>query len=176
MQWQTHRERALYESEWIRLTLVDVELPDGQRFEHHVVRSTADAAALVVHDPSRGVLLLWRHRFVTDTWGWEVPAGRVDPGESPPEAAAREALEETGWRPAPPRHVGSYHPTNGLSDQRFHVFASDGADHVGEPDPNEASRVAWLSPDEIRAAIARGEITDGFSLTALLWTLGPRPA
>ncbi len=50
--------------------------------------------------PARGVLLLWRHRFITDTWGWEIPAGGIDPGETPPDAAARETLEETGWEPA----------------------------------------------------------------------------
>lgn len=81
MQWTVHGERTLYDSSWIRLALVDVEIPDGERFEHHVVRMPAPAAGVVVHD-ERGVLLLWRHRFVTDTWGWEVPAGRVDPGES----------------------------------------------------------------------------------------------
>jgi 8-oxo-dGTP pyrophosphatase MutT (NUDIX family) len=175
VRWLTHGERALYESDWIRLTLVDVELPDGQRFEHHVVRSTADAASLVVHDPHRGVLLLWRHRFVTDTWGWEVPAGRVDPGEAPSDAALRETVEETGWRPRDVHPVGSFHPTNGLSDQLFHVFAATGAERVGEPDTNEASRVEWVPVAEVRAAIARGEVPDGFSLTSLLWAL-VRPA
>lgn len=168
MQWQVHGERALYESPWVRLTLVDVELPDGQRFEHHVIRATADAAALVVHDPARGVLLLWRHRFTTDTWGWEVPAGRVDPGETPVETAARETLEETGWRPRAPRLVASYNPTNGSSDHRFHILTADGAEKAGEHDPNEASQVAWLTAPEVRDAIERGEVPDGLSLTALL--------
>lgn len=171
MRWRTHGERELYGSDWLRLTLVDVELPDGQRFEHHVVRSTSDAASLVVRDPARGVLMLWRHRFVTDTWGWEVPAGRVDPGETPAEAAVRETVEETGWQPHDARGVGVYHPSNGLSDQRFHVFTASGADRVGDPDPNEASRIAWLSPAEVRTAIDRGQVQDGFSLTSLLWAL-----
>jgi 8-oxo-dGTP pyrophosphatase MutT (NUDIX family) len=168
MRWQVHGERELYASPWVRLALADVELPDGQRFEHHVVRATADAVALVVHDPVRGVLLLWRHRFTTDTWGWEVPAGRVDPGERPRETAVRETIEETGWRPTPPRFVAAFHPTNGSSDHRFHVYAADGAERVGDPDPNEASRVAWLPPAEVARAIAGGEVPDGLSLTALL--------
>ena len=75
-----HGERSVYESEWMNLSLVDVELPSGKRFEHHVLRMPCDAAGVVVDDPDRGVLLLWRHRFISDTWGWEVPAGRVDPG------------------------------------------------------------------------------------------------
>ena len=46
--------------------------------------------------------MLWRHRFITDSWGWEIPAGGVDAGETPEDAAAREVLEETGrieWLP-----------------------------------------------------------------------------
>jgi 8-oxo-dGTP pyrophosphatase MutT (NUDIX family) len=45
-----------------------------------------------VHDPDRGVLLLWRHRFITDSWGYEIPAGGVDEGETPAQAATRELL------------------------------------------------------------------------------------
>lgn len=174
VRWRVHGERALYESDWLRLTLADVELPDGHRYEHHVIRATAEAAAVVVHDPTRGVLLLWRHRFITDTWGWEVPAGRVDAGETPAAAAAREALEETGWRVGAVRTVGSLHPMNGQADNRFWVFAAHTATEVGPPhDAYESERVEWVPVEEVRAAIAAGQVSDGYSLTALLWTLGP---
>src|SRR4051812_5500145 len=126
----------------MRLTLVDVEIPGHRRFDHHVLRMPAAASGTVVHDPERGVLLLWRHRFTTDTWGWEIPAGRIDDGETPEEAARREALEETGWQPGPLRPLLAYQPTNGFSDQRFHLFVSDGASYVGEPtDPGGSERV-----------------------------------
>lgn len=175
MRWTVHGERTLYDSSWIRLALVDVEIPDGERFEHHVVRMPAPAAGVVVHD-DRGVLLLWRHRFVTDTWGWEVPAGRVDPGESVEAGAAREVLEETGWRPGPLTPLTAYHPTNGLSDQIFHLFAAAGATHVGEPsDPSESSRVEWVPRDRLVAELRRGNVRDGMSLTALTWSLALGP-
>ena len=70
MEWVEHGERSLYESAWVSLRLVDVEVPGGARFDHHVVRRSQPAAAVVVHDPARGVLMLWRHRFITRTWGW----------------------------------------------------------------------------------------------------------
>ena len=171
MRWTVHGERPLYESDWVALTLVDVELPDGRRFGHHVVRVPQEAAAVVVHDPGRGVLLLHRHRFVVDAWGWEIPGGRIDAGESPAETAAREALEETGWRPGPLRPLFAYHPASGLVDQRFHVFAAEGATFVREPDLVETDRVEWVPLAELRRLIAGGEIMDGFSLTALLWFL-----
>ena len=172
MRWTVYGERVLYDSEWIRLGLADVEPPGSPRFDYHVVRSTAPAVGTVVHDPGRGVLLLWRHRFVTDTWGWEVPAGRVDPGETLEAAAARETLEETGWRPGPVTHLVTYHPSAGLSDQRFTLFLADGATHEGEPsDRTEAEEVAWVSIVRLREILASGQVSDGLSLTALCWVL-----
>jgi 8-oxo-dGTP pyrophosphatase MutT (NUDIX family) len=168
--WTVHGERSLYESDWVSLRLVDVELPDGSRFEHHVVRLPREAASVVVHDPERGVLLLWRHRFITDTWGWEVPAGRIDEGEAPEEAALRETVEETGWRPLELRLLGSYHFSNGLSDQRGHVFLAAGAEHLGEPlDRNETERVEWVPVERVRELIRDSQVPDGFSLTSLGW-------
>jgi 8-oxo-dGTP pyrophosphatase MutT (NUDIX family) len=172
MRWIVHGERTLYSSPWVGLRLADVEIPGGERFDHHVVRVPREAAGCVVHDPERGVLLLWRHRFITDTWGWEIPAGATDDGESPAEAAAREVHEETGWRPGPVEHLVTYQPSNGLSDQRFHVFLARGAEHEGDPvDFGEAERIAWRSPAEVRDDIAGNHVPDGLSLTALLFAL-----
>jgi 8-oxo-dGTP pyrophosphatase MutT (NUDIX family) len=172
MRWTVHGERILYESPWVRLAIADVELPDGERIEHDVVRLPREAALALVHDPTRGLLLLRRHRFITDSWGWEAPAGEIDDGETPEDAAARETLEETGWRPGPIRHLFSYFPMNGRVDQRFHVVVARGAEHVGEPaDRNEAERVEWLPLEQVRELIRAGEISDGYSLTALLYAL-----
>lgn len=176
MRWTVHGERTVYDSDWVRLALVDVELPSGRRFDHHVVRMPAHAAGVVVDCVDRGVLLLWRHRFITDTWGWEVPAGVVDRGETPIEAAARETLEETGWKPGPLVSLTSYHPSNGLSDARFHVFAATSATLMGKPtDPDESERIEWLSWDDVRDEIVAGRIGDGLSLTALLYRLSSMP-
>jgi 8-oxo-dGTP pyrophosphatase MutT (NUDIX family) len=167
-----HGERALYESDWVNLKLVDVEIPGGERFDHHVIRIPREASGTVVYDSDRGLLLLWRHRFITDTWGWEIPAGGIDRGESPVEAAVRETIEETGWAPGSMRHLVTYYPSNGVSDQKFHLFVADGASHVGEPtDPGESERIEWVPVHEVRAIAERGEITDGLSLTAVLYAL-----
>lgn len=173
VRWTVHGERAVYESDWMSMVLVDVEVPGGPRFEHHVARFPREAAACVVQDPDRGVLLLWRHRFIDDSWGWEVPAGAVDHGETPEDAAAREALEESGWRPGPLEHLVSYAPMIGTCQQRFHVFRARTATHVGEPtDPSESEEVVWVPLAEARRLVAAGEVHDGLTLTALLWVLG----
>jgi 8-oxo-dGTP pyrophosphatase MutT (NUDIX family) len=172
MRWNVHGERVLYDCEWLTLTVADVEVPNVRRFDHHIVRMPNKAAGTVVYEPGHGVLLLWRHRFITDTWGWEIPAGRIDPGEGPEDAARRETREETGWEPGPLWPLVRYQPTNGLSDQVFHTFLADGARHVGDPtDPAEAERVEWVAVPELRRIVRDGEMQDGLSLTAALYGL-----
>jgi 8-oxo-dGTP pyrophosphatase MutT (NUDIX family) len=170
VRWTVHGERPIYDSDWMRLVLVDVEIPGARRFDHHVVRYPKQAAGTVVHDPDRGVLLLWRHRFITDTWGWEVPAGRIDAGEDAPTAAAREAEEETGWRPGPLRPLCRFAVASGITDHTFSAFLADGASYVGEPtDAFEAERVEWVPLDGVRAAITAGQVPDGPTLTSLCY-------
>jgi len=172
--WRVHGERSLYASEWLNVRLADVELPDGTRFAHHVVRLPHPAVGVIVNDAERGVLLLRRHRFITDTWGWEIPAGRVDPGETLEQAAERESVEETGWRPLELQYLGFSHPTNGLMEQRFEYFVAARAERVGEFDRTETESIAWFAPEDVRALIEQGEIPDGLSVTALglAFTLG----
>jgi 8-oxo-dGTP pyrophosphatase MutT (NUDIX family) len=170
VEWTVHGERTIYTSDWMSLGLVDVEVPGLERFDHHVVRFPRPAAGTIIHDPERGVLLLWRHRFISDTWGWELPAGGADPGETLEEAAIREAIEEAGWRPEALRHLVTYHPINGAVDQTFAIFLADAAVEVGPPtDVSEAERIEWVPVDRLRDEIRAGRVTDGMSLTGLLW-------
>jgi 8-oxo-dGTP pyrophosphatase MutT (NUDIX family) len=115
---------------------------------------------------------MWRHRFITDSWSWEVPGGEIDEGEAPEKAAARETLEETGWRPGPLRLLGTCHPMPGRIEQRFHAFVADGATREGEPsDPAEAARIEWIAVDRLRELIRAGDVNEGFSLVSLLLAL-----
>jgi len=66
--WKTFGERVIYDNPWVWLGQVDVELPDGERFWHHVVRLHR-AAMMVLLDEQDRVLLLWRHRFATTPCG-----------------------------------------------------------------------------------------------------------
>lgn len=76
--WVVHGERLVYDNRWIRLGLADVEIPGGERFEHHVVHLDRAAIAVVLDEQDR-VLLMWRHRFVFDRWGWSFLAGSSRP-------------------------------------------------------------------------------------------------
>lgn len=166
--WVVRGERTLYDSPWVRLTKVDVEEPGGRRFEHHVVRMQRVAGAVVPNEDGQ-ILMLWRHRFIPDTWGWELPMGIVEQGESAAGAAAREVEEETGWRPQGLRRIAAFQPAIGIADTPHEIFAAEGAKLQGGPgDTSEGGQVGWIDLATVRDRIAKGEILDASSMIGLL--------
>lgn len=172
MRWTVHSERTLYQDPWVHVLSADVELPDGRHLDHRLIRTPRPGAGAVVVDQDR-VLLMWRHRFITDTWGWEIPIGSINADEDPAEAAAREVEEETGWRPAWPLRPLIYtQPTPGLMTSQHHLYRADGATYIDEPkDGFEAERVAWIPLDQIPSLIEKRDIVAGTTLVALLYLL-----
>ena len=152
------------------MELADVELTDGTRIDHYVIRIPFDVVSLVVSDADARILLIWRYRFITKRWCWDVPAGKVAPDEAPADAAIRASIDETGWQPGPPRLLGENHPSPGISDQRLGVYVANGAERVGDPNPNEVERLEWVPVARIRELVRDGQV-DGLSLMSLLWAL-----
>lgn len=106
-----------------------------------------------------------RHRHL----GWEIPSGRIEAGESPEQAAAREAEEETGWRPGPLRLLVASQPFDGSIDTAHYIFHVQATGHIGDPvDGSEAERVVWVPLSEVGGLIAKGDIVSGPTLIGLL--------
>src|SRR5947209_15498528 len=120
--WTIRGTRTVYDNQWVRLELVDVEPPGGRRFEHHVIRLHTVAIALIVNS-SDEILTLWRYRFATQSWGYELVGGLVEEGEGPAATAAREAEEETGYRPVgEPEHLATFQPMPGMVDAPVYTY------------------------------------------------------
>ncbi|MGV9915687.1 NUDIX domain-containing protein [Streptomyces sp. SID8376] len=174
--WRIHGERDLYDNRWVKLQLWDVEPPGMESFEHHVVKLHQVAVTAVLDDQDR-VLMMWRYRFVPRQFGWELPGGIVDPGEEPADAALREVVEETGWRPKSLEHIVSYQPMVGMVDSPHEIFVGHGAERVGEPsDQEEAGHIEWVPLADIPGLMARGELMGSGTLVALLHILANRRA
>lgn len=169
--WTIHGERVVDDSRRGKLSIAEVELPDGVRFEQYVLRLPKSATVAVVRD--KHVLMLWRHRFVIDRWVWELPGGYVDDQEAPALTAAREVEEETGWRPGELELLASFQPMVSTIDSENMVFLAHGAEHVGDDvrDINEAQKVSWIPLAEIPGKIRQGEIVGSSSVVALFAVL-----
>jgi 8-oxo-dGTP pyrophosphatase MutT (NUDIX family) len=167
-EWTIHGERVIDDTRRAVLSIADVELPDGVRFEQYVLRVPAAAMVVVLDDLDR-VLMMWRHRFIINRWVWELPGGYLDTGEDPAAAAAREVEEETGWRPRNLSPLITVQPMVGTVDQPNVVYLAHGADHTGAaPDVNEAERVGWIPLAEVPQRIQAGEIVGAGSVAGLL--------
>ncbi|MEV0716756.1 NUDIX hydrolase [Asanoa sp. NPDC050611] len=167
-EWTIHGERVVDDSRRAVLSVADVELPDGVRFEQYVLRVPAAAMVVVLDDADR-VLLVWRHRFILNRWVWELPGGYLDPDEDPRVCASREVEEETGWRPRNLEVLVRYQPMVGTIDQDNTVYLARGADNTGAaPDVNETERIGWLPLAEIQQRIDDGEIVGAGTVAGLL--------
>ncbi|WP_017589863.1 NUDIX hydrolase [Nocardiopsis ganjiahuensis] len=166
-QWTIHGETLVDENRHIRLSTVDITLPDGVSFTQYVVAMPLAAMTLVVND-QREVLLMRRHRFIIDRWVWELPGGYVDGAEDIEAAAAREVEEETGWRPRAMEHMVTFQPAIGSVDQPQIIYLAHGADLTDTPpDINEAQEIRWWPLEEAVKMIERGEIVGASTVVAV---------
>lgn len=166
--WRTFGTREIYGSPELWLGQLDVELPDGERVWEHVVR-LPQAALMALLDDQRRVLLVWRHRFVPDKWGWELPGGQVDEDEDPAEAAVRELEDTTGYRAGRLDHLITLRPLPETVDSEQVAFVGRDPVHEGEPTAGgNVARVEWVSLGSVLGLIAEGHIWHAGTLVALL--------
>jgi 8-oxo-dGTP pyrophosphatase MutT (NUDIX family) len=173
--WRTFGERIVYDNRWVRLGLVDVQAPNGERWEYHVVHFSPIAIAVLVDERDR-VLMLWRYRFATDQWGYELLGGLVEDGEEPAATAAREAEEESGWRPlGEPEHLIGFEPLPGQITAPVDVFLWRQAERVGEPtETEEVGRLEWVPLRRIPELARQQKILGSGALVPLLYYVASR--
>lgn len=166
-QWTVLADHLIGEHAYERLSVASIEQPDGFRFEQYVLRMPRGAMTVVLDDAGERVLLIWRHRFVTGRWVWELPGGHVEDGEDGAAAAAREVLEETGYRTRSIEHVLTFQPMPGTADSPYEIYLARGAERAGVPDVNETEEVRWVPLAETPALIARGDISGAATIIGL---------
>jgi ADP-ribose pyrophosphatase len=100
---------------------------------------------------------------------WEFPAGKLEPGENPKDAAGRELEEETGYRAGSLRKLGEFFTSPGFTDELMRVFVAEDLTHVGQRlEQDEDIEVQTVSLSEVSAMIRDGRLRDGKSVAGLL--------
>ncbi|MBB4683956.1 NUDIX hydrolase [Amycolatopsis jiangsuensis] len=173
--WKTFGERTIYDNKWVRLGLTDVQAPNGERWDYHVVHLARIAIGLIVDDRDR-VLMLWRYRFPTDQWGYELLGGLVEEDEEPAATAAREIREESGYQPiGEAEHLISFEPLPGQVTAGTEVYLWRAAEKVGEPtDTEEVGRLEWVPISRILELAQRQELLGAGALVPLLYYVASR--
>ncbi|HZM53070.1 MAG TPA: NUDIX hydrolase, partial [Vicinamibacteria bacterium] len=132
------------------------------------VRHSGSVAVLAIQDDGK-IVLVRQYRYPVDDFVWELPAGRLDPGESPEQAAQRELQEEIGFKAEGLQKMAFFHTTPGFCDESMHVFRATGlvASKV-QGDEDERIEVQAFALSELEGMIDQGEIREGKTLVAIL--------
>jgi len=163
--------RRVYTGKVLSLDLDEVEEPGGVRTTREVVRHSGSVAVLAIQDDGR-IVLVRQYRYPVDAFVWELPAGRLDAGESPEEAAQRELQEEIGFKAGQLQKMAFFHTTPGFCDESMHVFRATGlVASKAKGDEDERIEVQAFALADLEAMIDRGEVREGKTLVAILLEL-----
>lgn len=162
-----HTRRPIYRGRVIDLGIESVTQPDGRVLEIEIARHPGGAVALP-WDPARGVCLLRQYRATLDTWLWEAPAGKIDPGEAPLSTAQRELAEEAGLRARDWTGLGRLVTCPGFSDEVLHLYLARRLEEVPSGvETGEYLEVHWLPLDEALERTHDDTIRDAKTVAAL---------
>lgn len=152
----------------ITVNVEQVRLPNGETARYEIVHHPGGAAVVAV-DATHQVCVLRQYRPAAGGWVWELPAGRLEPGEPPAQTARRELREEAGRDAAQWQSLGSILSSPGVFAETIHLYlARDLSEVPAQHERHEVIEAHWLPLDEaVRRALA-GEFNDAKTVVGLL--------
>src|SRR5271157_5846535 len=164
--------RTVYRGPVFWVTTDHVKEPGGVRVRRDVIHHSGSVVVLAVDDsgPAPHVLLERQYRHAAKDYLWELPAGRIDPGEKALPAARRELLEETGYTAAHWRRILHFYASPGFVAETMSVYLARGL-RAGpaQPEADELIQVRMLPLATAIRMVVRGTIRDAKTIASLLW-------
>jgi len=164
---------VVYQGPLFRVVHDKVIEPDGRSNERDVIRHNGSVVILAI-DPSKSkrdpwIVLERQYRHAARQYLWELPAGKLEPGEEPLAGAKRELAEETGYRAKKWRPLVEYYPSPGFLGEAMKVFLAEGLE-AGDahPEQDEEIELRLVKLSELLKMIDKGAIRDGKTLTSVL--------
>ena len=177
--------RVSYQGPVFSVTTDEVEEPGGVRARRDVIRHSGSIVVLAVEELARTVkasepriLLERQYRHAAQAMMWELPAGRIDDGETALTAAKRELLEETGYRARQWKRILHFYVSPGFLDETMTIYLARGL-QAGEAQPEADERIAtkFFTLSEAKQMALHGRIRDAKTICGILWLAQtPRPA
>lgn len=161
------RRRPIYRGRIVDLGIETVELPNGESVELEIVRHPGGAAVVAIDTEDR-VCLLRQYRHAGGGWLWELPAGKLDPGETPFSTARRELGEEAGLEADAWTDLGSMHSSPGILAEVIHLYLATGLHPVPRGhESHEVIEIHWVPMEQALDWCQDGNITDAKTLIGL---------
>lgn len=165
---KTLHSETIYDGRIVHLTRDEIELPDGQRSIREVVGHPGGACAAAL-DEAGNLLMVEQYRYPMREVVLEIPAGKLEPGEDPAAAVARELREETGRTADSIEFLATVYPTPGYCGEKLHLYLASGL-HEGNQqlDQDENLQVRLVPLRQAVKMVERNELKDGKTVVAIL--------
>jgi ADP-ribose pyrophosphatase len=166
--WKRRSSRHLFESRWFNLRQDEVTLPSGEQITYTLIEHRGYSMVVPLLPDGR-VLMERVYRYSVQETVLECPSGGLD-GDSPERAAQRELLEETGFEAGCLHPLGSFYGSNGISNERFHLFIATEMTNTGrlQREATEQIELAFFPFDKLVKMALAGKIVDAPSALALI--------
>ena len=167
--WQTHRSRIVHQNPYYAVREDEVTRPNGKPGKYFVAE-VQRAVFLVPVDEGGNILCIKLFRYPTQMESWEIPAGSIEDGESPLQAAKRELQEETGLTAKTWEHIGELQTSNSRTNGMGDVFICRSLQQTNQDERAEEgiTELTPFSPAQVLDMIKNGDITDAVSLAPLM--------
>ncbi|MGA9530133.1 MAG: NUDIX hydrolase [Terriglobales bacterium] len=169
--------RVAYRGPVFSVTTDEVIEPGGIQASRDVIRHSGSIVILAVDERTREprILLERQYRHAAQSMMWELPAGRIDEGESELSAARRELLEETGYRARQWKRILHFYVSPGFLDETMTIYLARGLQAgKAQPEPDEKIAVSFLSLSDARKMVLTGKIRDAKTISGILWLVETR--
>ncbi len=159
-------KEVVFENQYVKISRVPVQFKDFKK-EYYVNEYGQCVGLLIAKGDD--IMLVRQYRLLVNAVAWEIPGGRIDEGETPEQAAIREALEETGLRCQRGKPLLFFHPGLDTFHNPTYVYYTDEFEEAPDQafDPREVTERLWVPLTRCIEMIFRGEILDSLTITAL---------